>query len=578
VRVGTVALSGEITAPGRAERLRARLETRPPGFLEPGRFRQDVLDRDLAGILTALHAEGFADAKVGPAELVFAAERRRVDVTIPIVEGPRLVAGEVSVEGHTVVDTADLLRAVPLQPGEPFSAARAEQGRRAIEQLYAQRGYHAARVEVDTARGDGTVTARYRIREGEGTRIGRILLRGLVLTREDTVLGQVDLEPGAPFDPGRLVEAQRRLSRAPALVATQVGPLRPEPRPFADAEITVSEPKPWRLEAEAGYDSAEGARGRLGVGHDNLFGTARRLSVGHKEAIGGQSVSRLQRAEMTYEEPWLGRTSWQGALNLFAERTENIGYDLDRFGLSVLVGEDLAGADPARGLRSRLRYRLEQVERSNVSADLKATGIQAAENRVASLTPSLAWDLRDDRFEPSRGSAHTLSLEVASLVFGSEVGFAKGEVGTSWFASLKPLVFALSGRLGLAAPLIDDDEIPIEDRFFTGGATSVRGYREDRVGPLDADQKPLGGNALVVLNAEVRFPVWGWLRGALFVDSGAVTPEVSDLSLDAFRTGVGLGLRLSTPVGPIRLDVGYALDPIPGEDRLQFYLTVGHAF
>ena len=137
---------------------------------------------------------------------------------------------------------------------------------------------------------------------------------------------------------------------------------------------------------------------------------------------------------------------------------------------------------------------------------------------------------------------------------------------------------ALAARLGLATPYGGTQDLPIEDRFYAGGANSVRGYREQRVGPLDAQGDPLGGNALVVLNAEWRFPIWRVLGGVVFVDAGTVTSQVNQLAWDTFRVGTGGGLRLNTPVGPIRVDFGYALTPIPGEGRFQAYFALGNPF
>jgi len=164
-------------------------------------------------------------------------------------------------------------------------------------------------------------------------------------------------------------------------------------------------------------------------------------------------------------------------------------------------------------------------------------------------------------------------------VLGSDVEFLKGWLETRWFVDWPPpLVLALSGRLGLAAPYGGTQTLAIQDRFFSGGASTVRGYREDRLGPLDGRGNPTGGNATAILNLEVRFPIWRWFGGAVFIDAGTVTPEVKDLKLNTFKSGAGVGLRVKTPVGPIRFDFGYALQPIPGESRTQFYFTVGDPF
>jgi outer membrane protein insertion porin family len=577
VRVASVTIRGNVALP--TKRLRAAITTRPPGLGQKGLFRQDVLDRDLAALQALARAEGFVDATAGPAEVRFENGRSRAHVVIPIAEGPRVTVGRVAVEGQTLLAEPELLAVVAIRPGDPWNPARVEDGRRGIERVYGQRGYHGATVEAAVTRHDSVVSIVFRVTEGEPTRIGRILLRGLVVTTEATVRRQLGFEPGDVFDPDRLLAGQRRLERPAALASVEVGPRRPGPTPFADVEVSVAEQKPWRFEVGAGYDTAEGVRGYLELGHDNLYGTARSASVRIKEAIGGDAIRRLDRFDVVYREPWIPGTDWQAEAQLFAERTENLGYDLERLGFAAWIGDDLLNPRGPQTLRYQLRYRLEGVRTSNVSPDLQAQGVLSGTQRVASLTPAVVWDFRDDRFNPRRGSVHRASLETAHDALGGDVEFVKGDLTTSWFFSwLPPTVLALSGRLGLATPFGRTDSLPIEDRFFTGGSTSVRGYRENRLGPRDASGNPIGGNALVVLSAEWRFPLWGWLGGAVFIDAGAVTPEVGDLSLSALRSGAGAGLRLATPVGPIRLDAGYALQPIPGENRFQVYLTVGYPF
>jgi outer membrane protein insertion porin family len=577
VRVASVTFAGNVVLT--AEQLRAAIATRPAGVLEKGLFRQDVLDRDVAVLQAFARAQGFADATVGPAEVRFEDDRTRAHIVIPVVEGSRVRVGHVDAEGQTLFATDELLAVIPIVPGDPWNPARIEEGRRGIERLYARRGYHGATVDAGVTRRELEVSVIYRIAEGPRTRIGRILLRGLAVTKEETVRRQLGFEPGDIFDPERLAAARRRLERPPAFATADVGPPRPPPAPFADVEVLVAEQKPWRFELGVGYDTAVGVGGYLELSHDNLFGTARSAGIRIKEAIGGEAIKRLDHVDLIYREPWIPGTPWQGQVELYGERTENLGYDLQRVGFLAWIGDDLLNPRGTRVFRSQLRYRLEGARVSDVSPDLQAQGIEPGTDRVGSLTPVVMWDFRDDRFNPRRGSLHRVSLETALAALGGNVEFAKADLSTSWFFSwLPPTVFAISGRLGLAAPFGGTQSLPIQDRFFTGGSTSVRGFPENKLGPRDAAGNPIGGEALAVLSVEWRFPLWRWVSGAVFVDAGTVTPEVGDLSFSAFKSGVGAGLRVATPVGPIRFDAGYALQPIPGEDRLQLYLTVGFPF
>jgi outer membrane protein insertion porin family len=554
------------------------METRPPRLLHRGLYRAEVLDRDLRVLLAFLRTQGFADARVGPADVMFSGDRSRARVTIPVEEGPRLTVGAVTVEGQAAVAPATLRAALPLKSGAWWSLTLVEDGRRAIERLYADRGHPAATAVAESARRGDVVDVRYRIREGEPERIARILVRGLLLTRPGVVERTLPFRPGELLLPERLREGQRRLAELPAFEATGVEPSRPAAGPFADVLVTLRERKPWRADFGVGYGNDDGARGFVELGHDNLFGTGRSVVIREKASAGGQKTGFAERTDLVYREPWLLGTPWSADATLLRERRDEIGYSLERYGLAVGAQRELPPV-PLKGLHAALRYRLDHVNRFDVDATLAAADVTPGAQRVASLTPILTLDRRDDRLDPRRGSFHLGSVEVGGAPLGSEIDFVKARLETSWAVPWPPpTVLALSGRLGLATPLGDTPALAIEDRFFTGGATSVRGFRENRIGPRDAAGNPVGGNALVVLNLEWRFPLWRWIGGTLFVDTGTVTPEVGDLELGSFRTGAGGGLRIATPVGPIRVELGYALQPVPGESRLHVYLTVGNPF
>ncbi|MGH7277300.1 MAG: BamA/OMP85 family outer membrane protein, partial [Candidatus Rokuibacteriota bacterium] len=459
--------------------------------------------------------------------------------------------------------------------GDPWSQAQAEEGRRVLERQYARRGFHAPEIGVIAEPRDGVMDVTYRIVEGPQTRIGRILIRGLLETREAVIRRQLPFAPGDPVNPEALVEGQRRLAELGIFERVDVEPLRPPPAPFVDVTVTVRERKPWRADVGLGYSTYEGIRGSLELGHDNLFGTVRSFT------LRGRLSERGDRADLIYVEPWVLDTRWRGDVNLFRERRDEIGFDFERYGLALGVGRELAPEIPVRGLRAALRYELSQIDRFDIDATLVAEGdVRAGTERIATITPELSLDRRDDPFDPHGGSFHLLSLRTGGIFLGGDADFVKSRLETHWFFDWIPAtVVALSARLGLAAPLLDDDSLPIEERFFIGGATTVRGYRERRLGPRDPRGNPIGGNAQAIFNVEWRFPIWRWFGGAVFFDTGMLVEEVDRLDPGRLRSGAGVGVRVSTPVGPLRLDVGYPLDDAPGHDRTpRVYVTVGYPF
>jgi outer membrane protein insertion porin family len=571
VQVAEIAFDGNRAVP--ADRLRGLLQTRPDGLLRSGYFQEEILQRDMRVLLAFYRSQGMGEARIGPPEVSFSGDRRRARIRIPIEEGAVARVGTIAIQGATAVPADAIRTALPVQPGTAWSEALGEEIRRAVSTLYAAKGYTAAEVVLQQQARDGLVDLTLGIREGEVTRVGRLLVSGLVRTREHVVQREFPLDPGDAFDPEALVKTEQRLADLGIFERIELTPLRPPPTPFTDVAVRVQEAKAWRVDLGVGYSTDDGPRASVELGHDNLFGTARRASL-------RQKISRIEdRTDLTYRQPWTLGTRWALTGNLFRERRDEIGFDVERVGGAAEVQRDLL-AQPRQKLLAALRYQVHWVERSDVDPALIEERVEPGGQVVASLRPSLTWDRRNDPLNPTRGSLHFLALEGAGVPLGSQVNFLKMEAATTWlFDAVGPTVLALSGRLGLARALGGSKDLPIEDRFFAGGESSIRGYGRNRVGPLDEADHPRGGNARVLLNAEWRFPIWKVIAGALFVDTGTVESEIGDLRPSKFKTGVGGGLRLVTPVGPLRFDVGYGLNPVRGDDdRLAFYFSVGYPF
>jgi outer membrane protein insertion porin family len=578
VTVESVTLEGNQEFPSKT--LLSSIQTGPPGILGPvwfgsGLFRQQVLDADLRSLESFYRTHGYTGVKVGPARLQFTDDRSRVRITIPIVEGARLTVGQIGIHGVTLLTPDEIKQAVPLVTGQPWNPAKLGEGRNGLLRLFTQKGYLQARVKAEGKRHGDRMDVTYTVDEGKQTRIGRVLVQGLLLTRKGTIMRELSFHEGEPLNPEKLSEAQRKLSAFPQFESVRVTPKKESLDPLvSDVEIHVREGKPWRLDVGAGYNTDVGAGGFVEVSHDNLWGTRR--SISFREQVNQRGLL----SDLALRDPYVFNTNWQGELGLRWEMQDpqNVGYKFEKLGFRTSVQKALFEED-IHGLTGELTYRLDRVRRYDIDPSLAPDDIKAGTEIVASLTPSFTLDRRDNKVNPTSGSLQFTSLETAGTMFGSDANFMKFRFESYWFFNfLPPTVFALSGRLGLATPFGNANELPIEDRFYAGGETTIRGYLENEVGPLNDSGEALGGDALLIFNLEWRFPIWKILGGALFVDTGTVTNKVNDLFDTGFKTGVGGGLRVLTPVGPVRVDVGYALNPIRQDSRWQAYFSVGNPF
>ena len=199
--------------------------------------------------------------------------------------------------------------------------------------------------------------------------------------------------------------------------------------------------------------------------------------------------------------------------------------------------------------------------------------------KIARFTTSGLVDRRDDPFNPERGWFVSSALELSTPGLGSDLKFLKDFVQLTHFvrAGKKGIVVASAARFGFARTFGDEVLIPSE-RFFAGGANSVRGYREDDLGERSIFGDAEGGSALVVLNGELRFPVYRWIKGVGFIDLGNVYPNVGAISFADLQIGTGAGARLDTPFGLIRVDFGIPANPRSFDPRWRIYVGLGHAF
>ncbi len=622
-----------------------RAELDPLMKLVPGEPFVDARVATVAAAIAEYYrVRGYASVRVTP-RLTFpgtgAEARVPVDLHLDVVEGPRTVVTAVRFEGVTAVPPAQLLESMALTGGKPYYRPQQALDREAIERRYRNLGYQRAAVEVRTElTPDGAaVDLTYAVREGPQTRVDHVLVSGTARTSQDLVRRELTLGPGSPLGYDAVLESQQRLS---ALGLFRRVRIIEAPHGADDAVrdllVEVEEAPSTSLSYGGGLEV--GRRPRIGddgqavdrldvaprgffeVTRRNLWGRNRSLSLlasvslrptdpGVNEESAGEGGYGLNQYRVvgTFREPRAFGTAGDGQVSAFTERGIRSSFNFDRRGVRAEYGRRLGGGVAILG---RYAYDFTTLFDAKVAAeDQLLIDRLFPQVRISSLFGSTLRDSRNDVLDPERGSVLGSDVELALRALGSEVGFVKAFWQAFIYRRLpgsRPFVVAGGARVGLARgfvtrvprvdaagrPVLGPDgapevvvvaELPASERFFAGGDRTVRGFALDRLGSeatLNADGFPTGGNAMVVLNAELRTPHVKGVGLVGFVDAGNVFLRASDLDVIDLRATAGVGLRYRSPLGPLRLDVGVKLDrrdfTSGSERRVVFHLSLGQAF
>lgn len=544
--------------------LHDRIGISPEGFLKRGVYSPELLDDAAETIRRLYQASGFVDTRVTP---VARSENGQITVVITIDEGRGLTIGEVGFEGAVQFDPQEVASWTDVAPGQLYTQNRVLAGRRSLTSAYHSRGYDQVRVETAAEPvGSDRVNVVYRISEGEPSRIRQVLVAGNTLTREKIVHRNSGLEAGRPYDPEAILEAQRRLYATGLFNRVDIVPLDRRRSDERDLLIQLEDAGPIVLTYGVGAQDREGVRGTVEVTHSNLWGLDRSISA----RIRGSR--REQRFQTTYREPRLFNWELDGFASLFVERARLPAFDADKVDFSVQSLKRFANTDSLLMSASYQTVNLRDIRDNRRTEEFPdEEGII----QIARLGSSYIRDTRNDILNPSRGNYFTGTFQLANTALGSEINFASLFTQFSMYRPAREAVLAASVRFGWNQPYGRTASLPITERYFAGGSTTLRGFDLDDAGPR------AGGNALTIVNTEYRFPIpfpVSGFGGTLFYDTGTVFERISDFSFGDFTHTAGIGIRYQTPLGPIRVDFGLNVNRQPGESANQVFFTLGHAF
>ncbi len=535
---------------------------------ERGTFVLSRLRADTRALAALYASRGFRDAKVELEPPRLSSDGRKARVSWRIEEGPLYQVEAVRVEPESAAlllpPVTDVLQ---LRAQAAFSERALARDTERLRAEMDRLGYSEAAVRPRLEGDPEALRIVFEVDPGARRLVGEIVLGGNLLTREQVIRRELGFGTGEPLSERALSQAERNLYQLGVFRSVSVAPGQ-----AADGQdgvpvlVQVLESPPLTVGATVGYDSDDRFRGRLDLSNRNLFGT--RLYAGGVARAG----SSERRVQALLRDPRLFNTRLAGLASAFYEEEERDTFDAQRRGGHLQIEHR-----PGSRVTLFYRYTLSEVDLSDVS--LTAEDVEP-ELRLAHLGWSLAYDSRNDFVDPRTGLFGSLDLKWFSRGLASQAEFARVFLQASFYRPLSArMVWATGVRAGYARPLGEDSLVPISERFFAGGESSVRGFERDRLGPIDSvSEDPLGGELSLVLNQEVRFPIWRLLRGVAFYDGGNVFGQPQDFQARELRHVLGLGIRLDTPIGPMRLDYGRVLDRKDGEDPGRLHLSIGHAF
>ena len=653
------------------ELLKSRLQIFQGAFGSPGRFSRRLVDADAQSMQTLYQANGFLDAKVTPdVKDNYKGKEGDLYIGFTIQEGKQTRVASLGIQGIHAFKEQELLGVVGSTPGQPYSDFGVTADRDNILALYFNEGFpeatfsataervppsasNASEPETSSSTHNGSSSATpkkeeskkgaklpaeqadavrlvYRIEEGPQTRVRAVLITGYEHTRLGVIRREVRIKPQEPLREGDVVESQRRLYNLGVFNRVTIEPQNPAGTDVdKDIAVLVEEAKRYTLAYGGGFEvqrlasttnptggQVEAApRGILEISKLNLTGRADTLSL----KLRGSTLQG--RALLGYSDPnTFANPHLSFQATAFAEKTRDINtFTEQRYEGSVQL------TDQVSSLTSVLfRYAFRQVRVSDLKIPSQEIPLFNAPTLVSQFGVTWFRDSRDNPADASKGSFNSADFGVADTYFGSSASFLRFYYQNSTYHPIKRrFSFARSFRFGILAPYRDTVSltfpapttpplptvIPLPERFFGGGGTSLRGFALNQAGPRDSITGfPVGGQAMLVLNQEFRFPmrlpfIGTALGGALFYDGGNVYSRLSRISfrtnlptptlalqnptlppsptnlpvcvtncsneLNYFSHTAGLGFRYKTPVGPIRVDLGYQLNrplfivPIP---------------
>jgi outer membrane protein insertion porin family/translocation and assembly module TamA len=487
---------------------------------------------------------------------------------------PVLVSSiDVEVRGEGQTQTAPSLpESLPIKRGDIFNEADYQKAEQALRAFLSDQGYAHVKIErkaeVDLEHRQSQI--RYLIQTGPVAQFGETEIKGTDTVEPGLISRELVYKAGETYSLKKVVESRDKLLALDLFSSVKVAPADTTGAPVVVPMVVEVAEKPHReVKIGVGYGTEDQLRGQFEWRHLNWLGGGRRLSILAKYS------SIIAAGSVNFVQPHFLTRDTQGIAILSHEQEDEETYlrNVTRFAprLDHRFSQTLTGF---------VGYRVEYDKLNDVAAATEQSlgGVRRT-GLLSGPSVGLVWNTSDEPLNPKKGEIVTLALDQAGAIWGGQYSFykitgeAKKYLDIGW-----QMVFASRLKLGLADAIGSDKNFPLFERFYSGGEKSVRGYGRRRLGPLSASNDPLGGLSLIEGSVELRRPIWKELNGALFLDFGQVSTRRFDIPVGDLQFSSGFGVSYATPVGPLRLDIGFPFKPPRGDRPWQIHFSIGAYF
>ena len=540
---------------------------------ESGIYKKDVLKVDVLRLEAFYQDHGYIRVRVHEPRIEVNRKDKEIYIEIKIEEGLQYKFGKITVQDIEGFSKQDLLADIKSKPGAVYNISLLREDILNITEKFSEKGFAYADVNPKADIDDQTriVDLNIEIDPGRKVYVGKINVIGNTRTRDNVVRREFRFKEGELFNSKKLKRSKQRINNLGFFENVKIDTHRGDTPEVIDVDATVTERPTGSISFGAGFSSVDKVIFNASIAQDNLFGT------GRKANISANLSARQTNFNLQLTEPRVFDSDVSAGFNIFNSRSDFFSFDTTSRGAGVTFGKNLSETD-----WGGLNYRFSRVEVSDV---VSPTELLKNETRNTSrIGGTFIRDSRDNFINPTQGWRHVVRLEFAGSFLGGSDFYKTGYEITYYRKLIGKLVGAIHGEINFAEGY-NEEELPSFERYFMGGANSLRGFTIRQVGPLDSLGNPLGGEQSLLLNVELQYPLTEGFRVFGFYDRGNVygsgfniDSTDTSINLSKMRESVGGGIRFFSPFGPIALSYGIKLDQRTGESSGEFHFSAGNAF